>query len=423
MNMISKLPDIYAVLPSFLPYLAIYTGYYVLSYTIKIFINSKPKLKLKRLNVILFNNLFARLLSNVKSIATITLILIIATYALILGPITTEFAKGFFEYRLPYDLIINEKDTNYDKSILLNDSFLENNIEIEEIGLIKEYSLNDVESSICGITDYNKARSMNNLTPISLEKGEFIYQISNKANKEEFIKKIDEENISLNINDEITLNTPINKSKSVYNDAIGEHLSYNTVVVPDKVLKFLVPKNYNYYVNTKEPVPLESVTNLINSITTNLNILNNDDIELHTLEENQATTMSAGMYVFFIGAGIIFFIIALTILTLQQLSDAKVNKDKYGILYKIGVDKLKINRLINKQVLLLFMIPYIFGVLCSSHFVSTYYSQWEGYIYAYMGFSKFILSILFGFSVIFIIFLIYYLASISMYKNIIKDEF
>ncbi|MEF9992470.1 MAG: FtsX-like permease family protein [Romboutsia sp.] len=423
MNIIGELPDIYAVLPSFLPYLALYTGYYILSYSIKIFIDYNPKLKLKRLNTILFNNLFARILSNIRSIATITAIFVVATYSLILGPIVTEFAKGFFEYRLPYDLIISYQDTSYDKSDLLKDAFSENDIEVDEISLIKEYSLSEIDSLICGITDYNKARTMNNLNPISLEEDEFIYHISNKTNKDEFIKNLYVENENINIGNKVTLNLPSNKSKSVYNDAIGEWLSYNTVVVPDEVLEFLKLDYYGYYVNTKQSVPLEKSTDVMSSITTNLDILNEEDIELHTLEENQYIAISAGMYAFFIGVGIIFFIIALTILTLQQLSDAKINKEKYGILHKIGVDRSNINKLINKQVFILFMIPYVFGVLCSSHFVSTFYSQWEGYIYAYMGFDKFILSVLFGFSVILVIFAIYYISSICMYKNIIKDEF
>lgn len=423
MNMIGDLPEIYAILPSFLPYLALYTGYYILSYSIKMFIDYKPKIKFKRLNTILFNNLFARILSNIRSIATITAIFVVATYSLILGPIVTEFAKGFFEYRLPYDLIVSYQDTSEDKSDLLKDAFLESNIAVDEISLIKEYSLSQIDSLICGITDYNKARIMNNLNPISLESDEFIYHISNKKNKADFIENLYSEHKNINIGDKSTLNLPSDKSKSVYNDAIGEWLSYNTLVVPDEVLEFLELDYYSYYVNTKQSVPLEKVTDVMNSITSNLGISNEEDIELHTLEENKYITMSAGMYTFFIGIGIIFFIIALTILTLQQLSDARINKEKYGILHKIGVDRLKINKLINKQVFILFMIPYVFGVLSSSHFVSTFYTQWEGYIYAYMGVDKFILSVLFGFSVILVIFGIYYISSIRMYKNIIKDEF
>lgn len=423
LTVLNTLPDVFSVLPTFVPFFSIYTGYYVFSYTLKLFIDNNMKIKFKNLNLLLFNNLFSRILSNIKSIATITLILVIATYALILGPITTEFSKDFFEYRLPYDLIINYQDPNTDKTLLLQEIFKENEIEIKDIALIKEYQLNNSNSSICGLTDYNKARTMNNLSPISLNSNEFSYHITNKKNIENFTKNLYEKTNKIRINKNISLSPPTNQSNAVYNEPIGEYLSYDTIIVPDEILQFLKPKYHNYYATTFQPVPLKESRKIVNLIATKLNIQDIDSINLHTLEKNKFLITSAGMYSFFIGIGIIFFIIVLTILTLQQLSDAKINKKKYGILYKIGVDKPEIYRLIDKQIFILFIIPFVFGILCSSYFIYTFYMQWKPYIYAYMGVNKFILNILFGFSISFIIFFIYYISSKSIYKKIIKNEF
>lgn len=48
--------------------------------------------------------------------------------------------------------------------------------------------------------------------------------------------------------------------------------------------------------------------------------------------------------------GVIFFVICLTALSLQQLSDAENNKKQYGIMYKLGVEKSDIYKLIRKQI-------------------------------------------------------------------------
>lgn len=330
MNRVNKLSFIYALLPTFLPYLSIYASYYIFSYLIKLFIDKKSKTKEKNFNFILFDNLFKRILFNIKGIGTMTLMFIVATYTLIIAPVTIEFANGFFEHRASNDLIIDGQHKDYDKATLINNVFLKNSEQSKKMTLNKEYKLNDSQSQVENIEDYSNIKMMSN-------------------------------------------NKSIRLTKAI------------------------------------EPIKLMS-----NNSSTN--------IEVHNLEENKFTDIPAGMYIIFIGGGIIFFIIAFTILTIQQLADVKRNKKKYKMLYKMGMDKSKINKLINKQVFILFIIPYAFGGLCSVYFIVTFYSQWKSYIYTYIGIAKLSSSILCGLSIILVIFLIYYMASTFMCKNIINDE-
>lgn len=55
--------------------------------------------------------------------------------------------------------------------------------------------------------------------------------------------------------------------------------------------------------------------------------------------------------------GLVFLMISSTILSLQQLSETIENKKRYGILKKLGVDKLMIRKALFKQVGLYFLLP------------------------------------------------------------------
>lgn len=326
MNRVNKLSFIYAILPTLLPYLSIYASYYIFSYFIKFFIDKKFNTKINGFNFILFNNLFERILSNIKGIGTMTLIFIVATYTLIIAPVTIEFTKGFLEHGTSYDLIINDSYKNEDKFTLNNDVFLENGGQSKEIILSKEYKLDNLQSAVNSTVDYSNIKMMSN-------------------------------------------------------------------------------SKFSTLVNDIESIKLTSKNSPTN------------------IEEDKVITIPVGTYIVFIGGGIIFFIIAFTILTIQQLADARRNKKKYRMLYKMGMDKSKVNKLINKQVFILFTIPYVFGGLSSIYFVFTFYSQWKSHMYTYIGIEKLSLSILCGFAIILVIFLIYYMTSTFMCKNIIKDEF
>ena len=58
-----------------------------------------------------------------------------------------------------------------------------------------------------------------------------------------------------------------------------------------------------------------------------------------TQEKNAVKLNSVCMRLLGVYIGVIFFVICLTALSLQQLSDAENNKKQYGIMYKLGVEK------------------------------------------------------------------------------------
>lgn len=67
--------------------------------------------------------------------------------------------------------------------------------------------------------------------------------------------------------------------------------------------------------------------------------------ETNLVKLNSVCIRLLGVYI-----GVIFFVICLTVLSLQQLSDAENNKTQYGVMYKLGIDKKQIYSLVRKQI-------------------------------------------------------------------------
>lgn len=67
--------------------------------------------------------------------------------------------------------------------------------------------------------------------------------------------------------------------------------------------------------------------------------------------------------------GCIFLLIAVSILALQQLSDASDNVKKYIALKKIGVNNKMINQVVFKQLIIYFIAPFIIAIINSIFFI------------------------------------------------------
>ena len=63
--------------------------------------------------------------------------------------------------------------------------------------------------------------------------------------------------------------------------------------------------------------------------------------------------------------GIIFLITSSAVLALQQLSEADDNRERYGLLRKLGVEEGMINKSILIQILIYFMIPLSLAIVHS----------------------------------------------------------
>lgn len=119
-----------------------------------------------------------------------------------------------------------------------------------------------------------------------------------------------------------------------------------------------------------------------------------------------------GMYL-----GFVFLIVVVSILSLQQLSDASDNIKGYLILKKLGVRKELINKTIFKQVFIYFMIPFLVAIVNSIIFI---YSASNSIIN--LGEINILKVSIFVFSGIIIIYLVYFYLTFISVKEIINKK-
>lgn len=79
---------------------------------------------------------------------------------------------------------------------------------------------------------------------------------------------------------------------------------------------------------------------------------------LDSTHSSAAVFVTGALYI-----GVVFMFISMAILALKQLSGAAENKRRYDILYKLGVDKRGIDKLIFRQILTFFFLPVLIPFL------------------------------------------------------------
>lgn len=416
--------------------LGTFSGYFAISYLILIIKEHCREYTHKKLNFVFINNLYFRLSSNAKVVASATIVITISIVGFIIGPILASISEGFLEYRMPYDLMIYnqyrfidelEDIPNIDYTFV-EDILKKYDINISDINQQESYFVHksdfknsetrenkwDFPRLAIRLSDYNEMREMAGYSKISLKNNEFVMHLSQEIEKDEVISKIDTREIKLDNEKSLILN-----SKMIYNEPLGDYMfnfgESSALVFPDETCEELYLATTSYYLNTENPIPYstcekiedeisykfkESYTYLYDKYETKYK--DNKDYqdfidpirfytkELNTVELGSLSIKLIGLYI-----GVVFFIICLTIFSLQQLTDSIESKNKYEILYKLGVDEVDIYKLIKKQIKIFFAIPITLSICGSSlaiyvfwirlgHKVNTYIGSMEFYLICIM---------------------------------------
>lgn len=125
-------------------------------------------------------------------------------------------------------------------------------------------------------------------------------------------------------------------------------------------------------------------------------------------------TTFAGLIIF-IGAflGLLFLVATGSIIFFKQLSEANDDKNRYGILRKIGVTNREIKASISKQIFIVFALPLVVGImhsLVASTLLSRLIKQ------------NLTIPILITVSAFTVIYMCYYFLTVNSYYNIINSE-
>lgn len=115
--------------------------------------------------------------------------------------------------------------------------------------------------------------------------------------------------------------------------------------------------------------------------------------------------------------GIILMIVTLSILALQQLTETQDNKERYLTLSKIGADKKMINRLLFRQIGFYFISPLILASFISIFTTKVVLEKLEPFFEVSIKQNMFI-----SFGVIFLLYVIYFIATYQSAKQVILDN-
>lgn len=444
----------------------IFSGCYAASYIIRIIRDKSTKYKYKKLNVVFINNLYARSTSNAKVIASATIAIAVSILGFVIAPVLADISEEFLDYRMPYDLMINnsyryidlQEDIPYIDYSFVRDILAEYGIEESEVCQQESYfvwgknfknanmrdSKWDMPRLAISLSDYNQMRQMANLPTIDLNDNEFALQVSNeidKVNMEAQIKSAESEII---LDDKRKL---VLSAKPVYNDAVGTFL-YNfgnssSFIFADSVCENLKIANTCYYANTSKAIPINDCTEIEKQIKKQfranypelydkyetkyktdkdyqdfINPIRFMTQEINSVKINSVCIRLLGVYI-----GVIFFVICLSVLALQQLSDAENSKKQYWVMYKLGIEEKEIYSLIKKQISIFFSIPCVLAMIGAGIGVYVFLLRFGHKVEAYIGTEDFILNIFLAVIMLLIIFISYFWGTVKAYHHSIETVF
>ncbi|WP_027622930.1 FtsX-like permease family protein [Clostridium lundense] len=413
--------------------------YYCISDLIQIVKSRYKNIKYKDENLFLFGQLSAKLKTNSKTMAIITITLISSIVTLILSTTMSQWAKGYLDERAVFDIQIfsNYNDVekienlpNKDYGFVV-DYLNKNEIKIKDFVQIELYFINDydfyrrlrTDFPILGISlsNYNYLRKMAGLNEIKLQENSFATQwhsTVSSQNINEFLK--DKKYITIQ-------NSPLKISKTPYYQvSLGETLynSYTDVIyiLPDNVCKNLLVANTNFYVNTKKTLSYDRAMELVKYVIGYSEKIdkvtkNSTNINIKTLQINEGISGSLTFRLLLTYLGVILIIMCLTVLSLQQLADSTDFKYRFNVLKKLGVENTSINKIILKQMAVWFGCPILVSFLGSAIIIACFVKTSFRQLVTYIGLGTLTYNIFIKYSVIIILLLCYFIATLVSFKR------
>lgn len=240
-----------------------------------------------------------------------------------------------------------------------------------------------------GLGDYNYLRKMIGYKEISLGEDEYAIQIKSRLRSE--VQEMPEGLDISNASGSSTLSCGGIYSEPFSQD--GHNGGDYILVVPDSVIQTMKPYYSEMAVDLAGKAPenlqkkldnlssAEKIDNMGHAETILAGVRGNscsgsDEIVVYTatnlVRDNlipEVKFMLSSLIVPGFYIGLVFLCVALTVLSVQQLSDSLKYKRRYDVLGKIGLDRPQINKLIGKQLIAYYLCPAIFAMLISGNII------------------------------------------------------
>ena len=283
-----------------------------------------------------------------------------------------------------------------------------------------------------GVTDYNHLREMLGYKPVSLKENEYVVQIKDRL-------KSDVQNIGkdLKIPDKDKEN--LLSFGGLYTDAFsqdGHNGGDYLVIVPDRVLERMTPYYAELAANLKGKAPADLQKRLDNlteeenddfggheaSVPEGNSCIGSDNMVVYAavnlvrdncIPEVKVILASVMLPMFYIG--LVFVCVAVTVLSVQQLSDSAKYKFRYDVLGKMGLKQKEICKIIRIQLAAYYLCPAFLAIVISGKLIltfSSFFVRTTGVVTSFPG-------IYFGKSILLFmgIYIVYYIVTYVVFKR------
>ena len=375
-----------------------------------------PACRYKGCNLFFFGQIISKLNTTSKTMTLICLTLVLSAVLFVAAPALTGWALGYLDARALYDVQISTTYNNvYDEANLPRDNYelVTDFLNANEIAVAYDCTYNlylprhddfhnriklDFPIAAISRSGYNAIREMLGYEPVKLEKDEFTTQWREVAT---------EEDIRSFLNSHATVSTDAGSfalaQDAAYTDPIGG-MVYNLYtdvlyVFPDAACEKFLPVMRDRFIVTKETISYDDAKALEQIFLEKYPEEPDEEtgvqhyFRMSTLQINSSKAdtfiLRAGMTY----AAIVLMVICLTILSLQQLSEAPQCKYRFGVLDKLGVSQRETQSLILKQLAVWFGLPIIVAILVSAIIAFCFLKAINAQITAYIGWNTLALQI------------------------------
>lgn len=440
----------------------IFALYNALAFIITV-IRRHRKWKNRNINSVLLGNLFQKVSATARILSISTLAITVSLVAFVILPMLAEIGVGYLDYRMPYDIMIYNTYMYIDEMedipeidfSFIGDILQEHGITVSEEVSQKSYFVwerdfntvdtrqywRDLPRLAMRISEYNAMRKMAGFAEVPLADNEFFMHLDYEMDMESTAEGIGVGTRTLQLDDGTLL---VLADTPVTNEPLGQYL-FNTgesvLVFPDAVCDTLHLARTCYYANTENIISY----NLCNPIREEISEAFRkryeslferyetkydtdthytsfiDPIRFRTQENNDTVLTATSVRLIGIYSGIIFFIICMTVLALQETADAIDHRVQYRTLHQIGVDRDDIVKMVSRQSLYYFFTPCVIAFLIALLLIYSFVVRYGHKVFTYIGSTGFQFGVIIPGLLIILILICYYGATIyTIRRNLFR---
>lgn len=349
-------------------------------------VQSNKKLYLKNLNIFILRQINSKVNTTVFSVSIISLLLFFTITIFSSAWSINMSLKNDLRYGTPADVLVytySDAEGKTAKNILTKVGYnLDNFAEYTEsytygfdtvtVGSLLTPILNDVQKDypnllvdnwlpVMTISDYNKIASFYGNQTYTLNEDEFIL-VADYEQMLQYENKALAKGVTIQIGDK-TLHNKYKECVEGLLQMSGNKSNTGIVVVPDNIDISLSEITKNFLAANFKGDKEEANSELMSY----MDEINGEGAVADTKIDIYTASTGLRAIMIFIGLylGIIFLISSAAILALKELSDSSDNKEKYGMLRRIGVDDRKLNKALFIQIGIFFMLPLLVAIIHS----------------------------------------------------------